>query len=209
MPIQRFPLGPLDTNCYLLHDDATAIVIDPGGEPTPILTCVGQYGLTVTHIINTHAHFDHMYGNAALQAATGASILISQKDTPLLDMDLGRGGMFGLPMVASFTSLYLPEGKQTFGTIEVDIRPTPGHSPGSVSLYVPAEQAVFVGDLLFYRSVGRTDFQGGDAEELKQSVMREIFTLPEDTTVYPGHGPSTTVGDEKRNNPYFGDFVAT
>lgn len=207
MPVKTFPLGPLETNCYIVHDKTSAVVVDPGGSPGPLLNYLKMQGLTLTHILNTHLHFDHIYGNAALSSATGAPVLACEGDAFLLDTELGKGGAFGFPPVDMFSYSPIEPGQHTFGGLSCTAFATPGHTPGSLSFHFASEKAVFVGDLIFYRSIGRTDFPGGNLETLRHSVKEHIFTLPPDTTILPGHGPQTTVDDEKRNNPYFGDFA--
>ena len=203
MDVHVFSLGPLQTNCFLLVEGNEALAVDPGGDPAPILSLLGERRLSLTHIVNTHFHCDHIYGDAALHRATGAPILASPEEAPLLETELGAGGFMGLPMVEPFQYDPLVPGETTFLGQPCTVVATPGHSPGSLSLYFPRAKAVFVGDLVFYGSVGRTDFPGGDTETLLASVVNHIFVLPEDTVIYSGHGPETTVGREKRNNPFF------
>lgn len=204
--IKQFQLGPLETNCYLLYTDTEAVVVDPGGDPEEVLAFLKARGLTLTHILNTHLHFDHIQGNARLARETGAPILASDKDAYLLDTDLGGGGFMGFPRTDSFSFEPVSEGEITLLGEACQVLETPGHSPGCVAYYFPSMKAVFSGDLLFYRSVGRTDFPGGSEELLKRSVVAKIFTLHDQTMVYPGHGPETMVGDEKINNPFFSEF---
>jgi glyoxylase-like metal-dependent hydrolase (beta-lactamase superfamily II) len=206
MPIKDFNLGPLETNCYIVHDTAYALAVDPGGDPAEVLRFLKNMQLTLLAILNTHLHFDHILGNAALQAATGAPIRSHEDDAYLLDSELGGGGMWGFPKVPAFESIPLPEGEHSFGPFQCRALHTPGHSPGSLCFVVPAEQATFVGDVIFYRGVGRTDFPGGDQGTLLRSIKKKIFTLSGDTRLYPGHGPATTVADEQQNNPYCGVF---
>jgi glyoxylase-like metal-dependent hydrolase (beta-lactamase superfamily II) len=157
-------------------------------------------------ILNTHLHFDHILGNAALQEATGAPIRTPAEDAWLMESELGRGGIWGFPTVPAFESVPLPEGEHSFGPFLCQVLHTPGHSPGSLCFVIPAEHAAFVGDVIFYRGVGRTDFPGGDTGTLLRSIRTRIFTLPGDMRLYPGHGPSTIVADEQRNNPFCGAF---
>jgi len=206
MPIEAFNLGPLETNCYVLYDDAYALVVDPGGDPAEVVSFLAAKHLTLPAILNTHLHFDHILGNAALRAATGATIRTPAQDAWLMESELGMGGIWGFPTVPAFESVPLSEGEISFGPFLCRVLHTPGHSPGSLCFAVPAEHAVFVGDLIFYRGVGRTDFPGGDAGTLLRSIRTQIFTLPGDTRLYPGHGPPTTVADEQHNNPYCGTF---
>jgi glyoxylase-like metal-dependent hydrolase (beta-lactamase superfamily II) len=200
-------LGPLDTNCYVVHSDREAVVIDPGGEAQEILSFLASEKLNLTAILNTHLHFDHIQGNADLVAATGLTVMASAKDGFLLENELGGGGMMGFPRTPSFSFSPLEEGDLPLLGTTCRVLATPGHSPGSLSFYFQELGAVFVGDLLFYRSVGRTDFPGSSERELIRSVRSNIFTLPEETVVYPGHGPETTVGQEKLNNPFFTEFI--
>ena len=206
MSIRNFNLGPLETNCYVLYDKAYALAVDPGGDPEEVIHFLKAKQLTLLVILNTHLHFDHILGNAALHAATGAPIRTPEGDAPLMQSELGTGGMWGFPKVPVFESSPLPEGEHSFGPFLCRVLHTPGHSPGSLCFVIPEEHAAFVGDVIFYRGVGRTDFPGGDTEVLLRSIRTKIFTLPDDTRLYPGHGLPTTVADEQRNNPYCGIF---
>lgn len=204
MNIKSFQLGPLGTNGYVLDNGSEAVVIDPGGDPAPMLDHLK--GMTLTHILVTHLHFDHIYGARALADTTSAPILANPDDAFLMDNEVGRGGMMGLPLVNPFDFDAIGPGESEFVGSACTVLHTPGHTPGSLSFYFPEATAVFVGDLLFYRSVGRTDFPGGSAETLKTSVKEQIFPLPPETVIYSGHGPETTVGDEKNHNPFFSDY---
>ena len=207
MDIVSFPLGPLETNCYLAAVGGLAVAVDVGGDPAPVLAHVKAHGLTLTAICLTHLHCDHLYGVAALARETGCRVLAGAEDALLMDLDLGRGGLMGLPLVEPFDWEPVPPGETAFMGQACRVLATPGHSPGSRSFYFPEAGVAFVGDLLFYRSIGRTDFAGGDYDTLLQAVATQIFTLPDTTLVYPGHGPATTVGDEKRHNPFFSEFA--
>jgi glyoxylase-like metal-dependent hydrolase (beta-lactamase superfamily II) len=205
--VQIFQLGPLETNCYLVYNDANqALVIDPGGDPASVLAFMKDQGLELTHILNTHLHFDHIGGNGALKDTTGVEILAGEPDKDLLQSELGGGGFMGFPKTPPFSFTPLAPGTHTFLGETCHVLATPGHSPGSLSFYFPSLGAVFCGDLIFYRSVGRTDFPGGDENVLKESAYAKILVLPEDTVIYPGHGPETDVGDARKNNPFFSDF---
>ncbi len=205
--VQRFPLGPLDTNCYLVSRGGEAVVIDPGGDPDVLVRSIKQSKFKVTHILNTHLHFDHTYGNAALQREFGVDILSGAEDAVLLDSELGQGGAYGLPKVESYQYKPLAPGTTSFLGTECQVLFTPGHTPGSLSFYFPAYGHVFTGDVLFRRSVGRTDFAGGSAKILRDSIRDVLFKLPDETTAWPGHGEETNIGDEKVNNPYYGQFA--
>ncbi|AMK10823.1 MBL fold metallo-hydrolase [Pseudodesulfovibrio indicus] len=206
MDIATFPLGPLQTNCFVLANGDQAVVVDPGGDPAPVLDHLKEQGLTLTHILNTHLHFDHTAGNKALSEATGAPVLAHQADASLLETWLGRGGDMGLPLIDVYDWTPLEPGEGVFAGAACRILHTPGHSTGSLTFHFPDAGAAFVGDLIFYRSIGRTDFPGGDLPTLKRSVEEHIFTMPPETRLLSGHGPETTVGDERNHNPFFGGF---
>lgn len=206
MPIATFPLGPLGTNSYILNAGADAVAIDVGGEPAPILEYLTAHKLTLAAICLTHRHFDHVYGVAALAEATGATVYSPAGDDVIANTESGMGGIWGMPPVTPFASVPMPLGKTRFGGMECIVLETPGHTPGGVSLYFPAEKAVFTGDALFYRSMGRTDFPGGSQDQLLRSIRDTLFRLPDDVTVYPGHGPATSIGEERRHNPFCGEF---
>lgn len=204
MPIATFPLGPLSTNSYIIHNADQAIAIDVGGDPAPMLEYLQTHKLILADICLTHMHFDHLYGVASLAEATGAPVLAPDADEPIRDTESAKGGIWGMPPVTPFKMETLPLGKIKLAGMECTILSTPGHTPGGVSLYFPAENAVFTGDALFYRSIGRTDFPCGNHQQLLQSINEKLFTLPDNVEVYPGHGPATTIGDEKRLNPFCG-----
>ncbi|WP_272699437.1 MBL fold metallo-hydrolase [Desulfovibrio sp. Fe33] len=206
MNIATFPLGPLQTNCYVLANGKEALVVDPGGDPGPVLRHLENEGLTLTVILNTHLHFDHTAGNKALSDATGAPVMANDADGYLLDNWLGAGGDMGLPSIAPYKWQNLEQGETVFAGAACRVLHTPGHSPGSLTFHFPDAGAAFVGDLIFYRSIGRTDFPGGDIEALKRSVNEHIFTMPPETRLLSGHGPETSVGDERNHNPFFGGF---
>jgi glyoxylase-like metal-dependent hydrolase (beta-lactamase superfamily II) len=202
-----FSLGPLETTCCLVHDDRQAIVIDPGGEASRIINFLADRRLMLTHILCTHLHFDHTMGVAQLVKAFGAAARASEADRHLLDSELGRGGIWGFPPVEDYDFQGLAPGELVLLDTCCRVLPTPGHTPGGLSFYFPELGAVFAGDTLFYRSIGRSDFPGGDQAVLTRSIREQLFSLPDDTRVYSGHGPATGIGDEKRNNPYVGDFT--
>ncbi len=207
MSIETFNLGVLATNCYVVSSGKTALVVDPGGPPAQVIRYLKDRGLALEAIVNTHLHCDHIEGNAALAKATGAPILASGKDRFLLDTELGRGGFMGLPMVPEFSFDELEPGERTFAGLACTVLATPGHSPGSLTLHFPAIKAAFSGDCIFARSVGRTDFPGGDMGVLAHSITEVIFGLPDDTSLYSGHGQATSVAQEKLHNPFFGSMA--
>ncbi len=202
--VKDFQLGPIQTNCFLISKGSEAIVVDPGGDPSSVVKYIQKNALSLNYILNTHFHFDHMLGNKALQNATGARILASPEDDFLLQAQLEGGeGMMGFPPVEEFEYEALYPGECTFLGERCQVLSTPGHSPGSLSFYFPDSGKIFSGDLIFPRAVGRTDLPGGNMETLKKSVRENIFVLPADTEIYSGHGPVTTVQEEKRFNPFF------
>lgn len=195
----------IQANCYILGDEESreAVVIDPGGDTPVVLRTLENKGLSPSAILATHGHFDHVEGLASLKRATGAPICVHAGDRSLIEGMKDQGLLFGMRVEAAPPpDRYLEDGQEiAFGKLSLRVVHTPGHSPGSVSYLM--DKMVFVGDLLFAGSIGRTDLQGGDYDTLIRSVRTRIFTLPEDTVVYPGHGPATTVGREKRINPFF------
>jgi glyoxylase-like metal-dependent hydrolase (beta-lactamase superfamily II) len=203
MRITSFPLGPLETNCHVLDHEGRALAVDPGGDPAEVLDFLRAEKLTLEHILVTHLHFDHIYGCARLAKATGAPVLAPAADAFLMETELGLGGVYGFPTVEPFASSPAPLGQASFIGLECRCLATPGHTPGSVTYSFPQAGAAFVGDLIFYRSVGRTDFPGGSSAQLKKSVQEQIFTLPGETALYSGHGLETSVADEKTHNPFF------
>src|SRR5512143_184678 len=195
MLLRSFVVGPLETNAYLVGDRATreAIVIDPGGDPAEILAFLAKERLRCRQIVNTHGHFDHVSGNRALQAATGASLLIHDADAPMLAQASAQARFFMLQAENSPRPDAYLTGQEELrvGKTVRRVAHTPGHSPGSVTLIGPG--LAFCGDLVFYGSVGRTDLPGGSEKALLDSIRRHILTLPDETVLYPGHGPETTV----------------
>ncbi len=207
MRVTTFSLGPLGTNSYILDRDGRALAIDMGGDPAPVLDFLRKEGLSLGAILITHRHFDHMYGVAALQKACLCPAFVPAGDAPLADTEACAGGIWGMPMVPAFAATEFTDSLDLPG-FDVRVLATPGHTPGGVSFHFPQAGCVFTGDALFYRSLGRTDFPLGDHQTLLRSVRDVLFSLPDETIVYPGHGPETTIGDERRHNPFIGDFAA-
>jgi glyoxylase-like metal-dependent hydrolase (beta-lactamase superfamily II) len=201
MQFAQFVLGFVSTNCYLMHNRKEAVVFDPGGEPGEILTYIKNNNLKLTHIFNTHMHFDHVFGNRALSAATGAPVLANSRDDYLVSSDSSTAA-FGVPPIPKFTYANIDAGEMVVLDTPMQILSTPGHTPGSLSFYLPEHGKLFSGDVLFYRAVGRTDFEGGDTRTLLTSIKEKLYTLPDDTIVYAGHELATTIGGEKKYNPY-------
>lgn len=199
-------VGPLGVNCCLLGCESTGqgVVVDPGGDVERIVAAIRKRGLAVTAIINTHGHFDHVGGNRQLKKATGAELLIHRADEPMLGHVTTVASMYGMPAENSpAPDRFLADGMLiTFGNHTVQVIHTPGHTPGGCCLYLEREQRLISGDTLFADGIGRTDLPGGSYEQLQQSIRGRLFTLPEQVEVWPGHGPSTTIGHEQRHNPY-------
>lgn len=206
MIIDTVPVGPLQVNCYILgcEESGEGVVIDAGGSVDRVLSRVRSRGLTVRYLLSTHGHFDHIGGNRAFLEATGATYLIHEKDAFLLSMAAASGRSFGVEVENSpEPDEFLTDGMMLeFGKQQLQVIFTPGHSPGGCSLYCASEGAVFTGDTLFNGSVGRTDLQGGSMEVLIRSIKQRLFTLPETTRVFPGHGPSSSIAIERISNPY-------
>ena len=205
MILRTLVVGPIQSNCYILGSEKTreAAVIDPGGDADRILITLAKDKLRCVYIINTHGHLDHSADNKRLKEVTGAKLLIHRADAPMIIHQSKSGGMWGIHIDNSPPpDRYLVEGDViTIGDISLKVLHTPGHSPGGISLVT--DKIVFVGDTLFAGSIGRTDFSGGDYKGLLRNVREKIFTLGDDVIVYPGHGPKTTVGRERKTNPFF------
>jgi len=202
--IKTLAVGPIMANCFIVGCENTksAVVIDPGDEADKIFMALAESQLTVKYIINTHGHFDHVGANKRMKEATGADILIHQADAFMLEQISSASMAFGLKVEDSPPAdRTLADGDTiTFGDITFTVLHTPGHSPGGISLV--ADKMVFVGDSLFAGSIGRTDFPGGDYDTLISSIKTKLFPLGDDVKVYTGHGPATTIGQEKRMNPF-------
>jgi glyoxylase-like metal-dependent hydrolase (beta-lactamase superfamily II) len=203
--VAALPVGLIETNCYVVGCEETkdGVVIDPGGHPQRILAEVERQGLTIRYVLNTHAHFDHTEANGAIVRATGAPLALHSKDRSLLQAS-GGAAFFGLQADPSPPpDLELEDGDElAVGKLRFQVLHTPGHTPGHVCFYESTEGVLFDGDVLFHRGVGRTDLPGGSWQQLMDSIRRVLFALPDDTAVYSGHGPATTIGDEKRLNPW-------
>ena len=200
MEILTIPMTPFATNCYVVRSGNEAIVIDPGDVLPELIAAVKDY--TVSYIINTHAHCDHCGGNAELKRQTGARLAIHRDDLPLLRSLREQGAMFGLPFSESPPpDVFLDETDRiAVGSVSFEVKHTPGHSPGHIVLL--GDTCAFVGDLIFAGSVGRTDLPGGNHAALLNSIEEKIMVLDDDVVLYSGHGSPTTVGAEKRANPF-------
>ena len=211
MIIESFPVAPLGCNCVILGDEETgkAIVVDPGGEGARIVGRREERGLCCGAIVGTHTHFDHIGATKDVQEVTNAPTMIHEADLFLYEGVQMQIDSFGAPFRApdmAEIDRFVSHGDTVLaGELEADIVHTPGHSPGSICLTVEGERPiVLAGDTLFARSVGRTDLWGGDTSQLVDSIRTRLFSLPDETLVICGHGPNTTIGEEKKLNPFVG-----
>lgn len=200
------PVGALQCNCSIIGDETTreGMVIDPGDEIAEILALVEKHRLTIKQIVITHAHIDHVGGAMKLRAATGAPILLNENDYALLKMLDVQAAWLGMrppgkvEIDRSLSELDTVEA----GPLRANVLHTPGHTEGSVCLYFPAEQKLIAGDTLFAGSIGRTDLPGGSFDKIIASLHGKLLALPDETVVVPGHGPITTIGEERESNPF-------
>jgi hydroxyacylglutathione hydrolase len=219
------PVGVLQCNCHIVGDAATreAIVIDPGDDVSQILETLARHKLTVRAILITHAHIDHVGGMAKLHSATGAPVMMHPDDVKLYQLLPEQAAWLGArtPAMCNVDAPLREGDKVRFGDFALQTLHTPGHSEGSISLYLPRESAMpaqesaeqkipepgllFAGDTLFAGSIGRTDLWGGSFEEIMRSLRGKLLALPDETIVYPGHGPATTIGEERETNPFLQD----
>jgi glyoxylase-like metal-dependent hydrolase (beta-lactamase superfamily II) len=205
MLVEKLVVGMLECNCYLVACDDTkeAIVIDPGGDAPLILDRVQELGLAVAYIVNTHGHIDHIAANRPVKEGTGAQLAIHQDDAEWLVTDQGAyARMLGVSSPGPAADVLLEEGDDiAFGNERLQVIHTPGHSLGGISLV--GDGVVFCGDTLFSMGVGRVDLPGGSWETLMNTIKTRLFTMPDDTVAYTGHGPETTIGREKQFNTWF------
>ena len=217
LAVKSFTFSPVQENTYILYNEQKqCCIIDPGcyfpEERDELKTGIEKTGLKPVLLLNTHCHLDHVFGNKFVHDTWGLPLHLHEKEKPVLDFAPQSGLMYQLPFDNYEGPLvYLKEGKSLTLPFsingegkgdELEIRFTPGHSPGSVSFYHEAGGFIIGGDVLFNGSVGRTDLPGGNMDTLINSIQTQFFTLPDETKVYSGHGPVTTVGFEKRNNPF-------
>jgi hydroxyacylglutathione hydrolase len=200
------PVGALQCNCSIFGDETSreAIVVDPGDDIRRIEDILQRHGLRVKAIVITHAHIDHIGGAHKLKAATGAPVWMNAADQVLYDHLDMQAAWLGMPTpLQTDVDTNVRDGDTLqLGPAEFHILHTPGHTQGSISLYIPAEQKVVAGDTLFRDSIGRTDLPGGDARQILTSIHEKLLTLPDETVVVPGHGENTTVARERARNPF-------
>ena len=204
MKVYKFTIGTFAVNNYLIQSETShkAILIDAGESPQPILNKIQSLGLELVYLINTHGHGDHIAGNATIIRETGAKLLIHPLDEPYLrDPTLNLSAFLGARLESPPADGFLEEGDEvTVDDIRLQVLHTPGHTPGHITLV--GENLAFVGDVIFYEGIGRTDFPRSDHNQLLQTIRTKIYTLPDEMNLLPGHGPETTVAHEKRHNPF-------
>ncbi len=204
MKVYKFTIGTFAVNNYLIQSETShnAILIDAGEAPQPILNKIQSLGLELVYLINTHGHGDHIAGNATIIRETGAKLLIHPLDEPYLrDPTLNLSAFLGARLESPPADGFLEEGDEvTVDDIRLQVLHTPGHTPGHITLV--GENLAFVGDVIFYEGIGRTDFPRSDHNQLLQTIRTKIYTLPDEMNLLPGHGPETTVAHEKRHNPF-------
>lgn len=209
LQVQRFTFNPVQENTYLLYNgEKECCIIDPGcyfaSEEKELVDYISSHQLKPVMLLNTHCHLDHIFGNRFVAAKYGLSLHLHKLELPILERGPATGDMWQLPFQNyEGEMIFLEEGSSLkLGEETLEILLTPGHSPGSVCFYSRLHKFLIGGDVLFQGSVGRTDIPGGDMDTLLQSIKTKLYTLPEDVIVYPGHGDSTTIGDEMKTNPF-------
>ncbi|MDY0408436.1 MBL fold metallo-hydrolase [Virgibacillus soli] len=202
--IQSFQLGPLGTNCYVISNQEGCLIVDPGGDPKEVMTYLESLDKKPNAILLTHAHFDHIGAVDYLRKYYQIDVYLHDKEKNWLsDGNLNRSLFyFNKPIITDEAEKTLQPGRYQIGTLSFDVLHTPGHSPGSTSFVFEDAKFVVSGDVLFQRGIGRTDLPGGDYSQLVESIQEKLYILQDDYIVYPGHGSSTTIGEEKRENPF-------
>ncbi|HZB76682.1 MAG TPA: MBL fold metallo-hydrolase [Solirubrobacteraceae bacterium] len=212
MDVRTFTVGPVQENCHIARRDGAreAIVVDPGDEPERLLGAIAALELDVAAILLTHTHFDHVGAVAPVAEATGAEVWCPEIEAPVLADIMRYVPWDGFGPFESYQAEHLLRGGERLhlAGLEIDVLFTPGHSPGHVTYAIGSERAVFSGDVLFAGSIGRTDLPGGDHATLMRTLATLAETLPDETVVYPGHMQTTTIGHERRSNPFLAQFAA-
>ncbi|WP_210486842.1 MBL fold metallo-hydrolase [Rufibacter aurantiacus] len=209
LQVKFFTFNPFQENTYVLYDNTKeCVIIDPGcadkQEQQELQQFIQTQGLKVVRLLNTHCHIDHVLGNKFVADTYGVPLEIHEEDLSVLRAVPTYSAAYGFPQYQEvLPEKFLKEGENVrFGETELEVLFTPGHAPGHVVFYHPESKNLIGGDVLFNRSIGRTDLPGGDYNTLIQSIRTKLFSLPDEVTVYPGHGPSTTIGEEKAGNPF-------
>jgi glyoxylase-like metal-dependent hydrolase (beta-lactamase superfamily II) len=204
--MKTLTVGPLDVNCYILWDDETrrAVIIDPGGDADEIIKASRDLGIKPLYIVNTHGHHDHVGGDARVREALGGKLAVHRLDAPLLSEAHEHAALYGVKSGAQPEPDLLLEGGEEIvaGPLRLKVLHTPGHTEGGICLYDEMTGVLFTGDTLFAGSIGRTDFKGGSFDAIMKSIRERIMTLPDHVMVLPGHGPGSTIGRERRLNPF-------
>lgn len=206
MNIEILPVGNLEANCYILSCKNTkeGVVIDPGDEGERILSVIEDLGVKIKYIINTHGHYDHIGSNREVKDALGCELLVHEADYEMIiDPNLNLSCHMGNTEEGPAADISLKDNDLIkFGDVELKVIHTPGHTLGGICLYNEKDKTCITGDTLFYGSIGRTDFPGGDYETIIKSIKEKLLVLPDDVATYPGHGPKSSIGLEKEINPY-------
>jgi hydroxyacylglutathione hydrolase len=212
MDVRMLTVGPVQENCFVLRRDGAeqALIVDPGEEASRILAAVEELGVKVDAILVTHCHFDHIGAVAPVAEATGAPVWVSEIERPVLADIMSYVPFPGFGPYESYEADHTLKGGERLelAGFEIDVIFTPGHSPGHLTFSIPDERAIFSGDVLFQGSVGRVDLPGGDWGTLLGSIAGLVESLPEDTAVYPGHMGITSLGAERRTNPFLAELAA-
>jgi hydroxyacylglutathione hydrolase len=207
--VRMLTLGPMQTNCYVVGCEETyqAAIIDPAWDGTSIVAMTDEFGFDITHILLTHSHFDHVAGLLDVKNATNAPIYIHPDAVEMLRSTTMSAALWGFKVPAPPPPDEMLAGGQVVqvGNLSLQVMHTPGHAPGHVSFFIPDYRIIFDGDVLFSGGIGRTDLPGGDYNLLMESIKEKLMLLPDETRVFSGHGPATTIGQERSSNPFLTD----
>ena len=212
LAVKSFTFNPFQENTYVLSSQGEAVIIDPGNsnkhETKELDDYIASQNLSVKYLLNTHCHIDHVLGNYDVKEKYKVPFMIHPNDLPVLRSVKSYASNYGFPMYTEcLPDSYLAEGDEVvFGDARTKVLFVPGHAPGHIAFYFEEDKKIFSGDVLFRSSIGRTDLPGGDFDTLINSISQRLFTLPDETVVYPGHGPTTKIGFEKKHNPFCGEI---